>query len=234
MISLLHPSRSRIERSKETIDKWRSRAGQNAEYEIIISIDSDDNQKLEYQLHYGEHYKVLVNDNRSAIDAINKAAERARGNIMIVVSDDTDVPQNWYEKIISATNGREDFILKVNDGIQKWIITMPVMDRKYYNRFGYIYQPDYKHCFCDTEMTHVADALKKIIFRDDLRFPHEHYCVGKAKKDQINERADATWQQGMQLYLRRVRERFGLDPSIDIYNLSGNADNHLKWLKSNL
>lgn len=232
MISLLHPSRGRVDKSKATIEKWLSNSGYT-DIEIIISIDSDDPQKDLYISEYSWQ-KVIINDNRSAVDAINNAAKESKGDIIIVVSDDTDCPNNWANKILNAVSYREDFVLKVGDGIQNWLCTMPVIDRKYYERFGYIYYPEYSHMFCDTEFTHIADCLGKIIQRNDLRFPHEHYCVGKAKKDHINERADATWKQGMQLYLKRVRERFGLDSSIDIFNLSAGADSHLKWLKQNL
>lgn len=232
MISLLHPSRSRIDKSRDTMNKWISKATQKIE--LIVSVDEDDPQLELYLGDYATKFNVIQSKNRSAVDAINKAAEVSTGDILIVVSDDTDCPNDWVNKILTAVQGRQDYVLKVGDGIQNWLCTMPVIDRKYYERFGYIYYPEYSHMFCDTEFTHVADCLGKIIQRNDLRFPHEHYCVGKAKKDHINERADATWKQGMQLYLKRVRERFGLDPSIDVFNLSAGADSHLKWLKQNL
>jgi len=228
MISLLHPSRSRIDKSKATIDKWLSRA--DADVELIISIDSDDPQKELYlEAHKG--HKIIINDNRSAVDAINNAAKECTGDIMIVVSDDTDVPIHWVNKILVAVQGRSDYILKVYDGIQKWIITMPVMDRTYYNRFGYIYHPDYRHCFCDTEMTHIADILKKIIWRNDILFEHQHYCVGKAQKDAINERADASWNQGKELYLRRVMSNFNIE-NINVFDI--NNESHLNWLNNSL
>lgn len=106
------------------------------------------------------------------------------------------------------------------------------MDRVYYDRFGYIYYPEYKHMFADTEFTHVADSMHKIITREDLRFPHRHYSVTKQKPDEISKKADLTWNQGKELYLRRVRERFGLPKNIDVMNISDNS--HYRWLKANL
>lgn len=226
LISLLHPSRSRVERSKETTSKWLLRAGH--EVELIVSIDENDPSKEEYIRYYGD--KVIVNPNRSAVDAINNAAKVAKGDILIVVSDDSDCPRNWVEKIVGATHNKRDWILKVNDGIQKWIITMPIMDRNYYERFGYIYYPEYLHMFADCELAHVADVLHKVIKREDLKFPHLHYSVTRQKKDEVTIKADATWNQGKELYLKRVRERFGL--GIDVMNISDNG--HYNWLKKNL
>jgi len=104
------------------------------------------------------------------------------------------------------------------------------MDRNYYERFGYIYYPEYKHMFCDTELTHVADSLRKTLKREDLLFPHLHYSVTRTKKDDVTIKADATWNQGKELYLRRVKDKFGL--GIDVMNISDN--NHYHWLKKNL
>lgn len=226
LISLIHPSRSRVEKSKATTSKWLANAG--CDVELIVSVDNSDPQLPQY---LDAHNLVIVNNNRSAVDAINNGAKEAKGDILIVVSDDSDCPRNWGQKIIEATRNRKDWILKVNDGIQRWIITMPIMDRAYYNRFGYIYHPDYKHMFCDTEITHVADLLKKKITREDLHFPHRHYSVTREKKDEVTLKADATWNQGKQLYLQRVRESFGLK-GVDVMNISDIQ--HLRWLKMNL
>lgn len=225
MISLLHPSRQRPEKSRETIKKWISRAGSN-DIEVIQSLDTDDPLLSKYAGDY------IVNPNKSAVEAINNAARAARGDIMIVVSDDTDCPVNWYDQIMEAVSGKRDYILKVYDGIQKWIITMPVMDRAYYDRFGYVYHPDFRHMFCDTWLTHQAEALGRIIVRNDILFQHNHYCVGKSKRDEINTRADSTWEQGKAVYLKLVREHFRKGGDFGIN--SSHATQHIQWLKRTL
>lgn len=225
VISLLHPSRQRPEKSLTTCTKWMDRATGNVE--LIISLDADD--WMNYKCHSDAH--VVVDQNRSAVDAINHAAKFCSGDIMIVVSDDTDCPYNWDQHIRDATKGLDDFVLRVNDGIQRWIVTMPVIDRAYYNRFGYVYHPGFTHMFVDTHFTHVADLLGRIITRKDLHFPHLHYSTRKAQKDAVNERADATWKQGEALYLDEFRRGFGLT-GIDPWNISD--EHHKNWLRSKL
>lgn len=193
----------------QTLQNWIKRSI-NGYFEIILSLDMDDPTLDEYfELFQDVNAIRLVNRNRSAVDAINNAAKVARGNIFIVVSDDFDCPERWDERILQATEGKEDFIIKTQDGIQKWIITMPIMDRAYYNRFGYIYFPEYKHMFCDTEISCVADMLGRKIDLDIL-FPHNHYSIGKSIKDEVSEKADKTWAQGEALFIDRAANNFGL------------------------
>src|SRR3990172_5618 len=155
MISLIHPSRGRPEKSYITIQKWLINARHQHQIEVVVSCDEDDSCIFTYNKLYC--FKNIINKNKSAVDAINKAADFSGGEIMIIISDDTDCPLNWDDYLIKFTEGKTDWILKTQDGIQPWIITMPIMDRVYYNRFGYIYHPDYLHMFCDTELTCVAD-----------------------------------------------------------------------------
>lgn len=229
--SIIHPSRSRPEKSFETINKWIQRAHTD-DFEVIISLDNDEPEMIKYQEQYFNiECTVVIRDNRSAVDAINNAAKIAQGDIIIVVSDDTDCPAGWAGIISNAVAGQEDFVLKVYDNIQKWVITMPIIDRKYYNRFGYIYHPDYRHMFCDTDLTHTAELLGRIIWRNDIVFPHLHYSIAKAKRDDINDRADATWNEGKRLYLNRFRKNFGLQ-NVNPWNISN--DSHINWLRSSL
>lgn len=227
-ISILHPSRTRPQQSLATIYKWISWAVTNPE--VIISIDENDPTKDKY-IEYVEkldhpEVKLIVNKNRSAIDAINNAAKVAVGDIFIVVSDDTDCFQRWDEAILKEVEGKEDWIMKTQDGIQKWLITMTLMDRKYFNRFGYIYYPGYDHLWADTELTAVADLTGRVI-KSDLLFPHKHYSVGGSDKDELNVRNDKTWPQGEELFHRRLRKRFDLKETPGTISEPGVA----KWLR---
>jgi hypothetical protein len=208
-ISILHPSRSRPLKSFDTLTQWVNKA--DNEVEVIVSLDDDDPKRMEYNRPVTEG-RFIVNNNRSAVDAINRAAEVCTGDILIVVSDDTGCFQGWDTALLKVVEGRKDWILKCQDGIQPWIITMPVMDRTYYNRFGYVYYPEFRHLFCDTFMTCVADLLgRKIV--SDLMFPHLHYSTGKTSKDAINDRADKTWNQGLDLMIELASKGWLLQPS---------------------
>lgn len=230
MISILHPSRSRPEKSFETIKKWIERAGSES-IEVIISLDTTDPTGGLYGSFYLDcppcNRAFVYGDNRSAVDAINNAAKQAKGDILIVVSDDTDCPENWAVDLLKYTTNKTDFIAKTDDGIQDWIITMPIMDRTYYNRFGYIYHPDYLHMFVDTHMSCVADLTGRRI-RIPMTFKHLHYSVGGLQKDAVSEKADSTWAQGEALFIQQAKNNFGLvNPPGRITNIS-----YINWLRS--
>ena len=231
--SLLHPSRSRPNKSFDTTQSWlNSAAGKN--FELIVSIDENDPYKDQYlniYSNFNQHkVKVIVNKNTSAVDAINNAAKASEGDILIVVSDDTGVLYGWDKIINSAIGTHTDFVLKVYDGIQDWIVTMPIIDRVYYNRFGYVYYPEYQHMFCDTHLTHVADALGKLIIRNDILIPHEHYSVKRSERDEITKRADNTFNTGRSIYMRLLKQNLLLDQSVNIWDLSKQAKSHINWV----
>lgn len=205
-ISLIHPSRGRFKKSKDCTYTWRWLAD-DKNFELIVSIDKDD-KDAEY---YKDFYLgfTLVSENRSAVDAINNAAKVASGDILIVVSDDTVCCNGWDTAILKEVNGKTDWILKSQDGIQKYIITNPIMDRAYYNRLltlqNGIYHPGFDHLFCDTFLTCQADILGRKI-TSNLMFKHDHYSVNGTKPDELHKRNDATWKQGEETFIRLMKQ----------------------------
>lgn len=227
-ISIIHPSRHRAKLAIEVADKWLSKAKNSNEIEYIFSIDEDDIQRELYE-QSGLH--VLMSPNKSAIEAINNAAKQASGDLFIVVSDDFDCPHNWDVTLLSYLKDKRDFVVKTWDGLQPWIMTLPIMDRVYYERFGYIYYPNYKHMFCDTEMTHVGDLLNKTIIVP-MVFPHNHYTQKNGiPKDAISQKNDNTWAQGEKLYLERIYRNFDI-PEKDLKGVLRCNKEHLSWLQS--
>lgn len=212
-ISIIHPSRSRSEIANKVKQEWIDKADNEIEY--IFSLDIDDVQATKYE------GRSIFNKNRSAIDAINKGAEVAKGDLLIVVSDDFSCPEHWDTLLIEALKGKSDYCAKTLDGLQPTLMTLPIMDRVYYNRFGYIYYPEYRHMFCDQEMTAVAHMLGKAI-RLPIFFPHNHYTTGKFKRDAITARNNATWQQGEKLFNERLKFNFGIQNPVIQYS-------QIKW-----
>lgn len=215
MLSIIHPSRNRPTEAIKAINNWLDKAHCRGCIEYILSLDIDDPSVINYKP--DPKVKIVQNNNRSAIDAINNAAKICTGSIIIVVSDDFDCPIHWDAKLKYHLTGKSDFLVKTQDGIQKTLITLPIMDRAYFNRFGYIYHPDYRHMYSDQEMTAVGHLLGRVITLP-LLFPHNHYSVGKWEKDETNRRNDLTWTQGATLFKERQSINFGVeDPKIN-YN----------------
>lgn len=206
-LSLIHPSRSRPDKSVATIDTWLERTSSSAEIQLIVSVDEDDPTLELYKQAYNEEHTLIINKNRSCVDAINNAAKVATGDILIVVSDDTDCKVDWDVNLLVELQGKSDFLLKTDDGIQDYIVTMTVMDRTYYQRDGYIYHPDIFHQFADTYLTCLADIRGRLIF-SKLSFPHLHpgHSGGKLMSDALNRRNDLSWMQGQDTFIRLMKQ----------------------------
>lgn len=223
-ISLIHPSRGRPDKSLDTFDRWNSYSSNYmADSEWILSLDVDDASAYRYTKNYiGSGVDAIIfNTNKSAVDAINNAARVAKGDVFIVVSDDTEPVQNWDIKILQEVEGKTDWILKTQDGIQPWIITMPVMDRAYYNRTGNIYDPSFDHMFCDTWLTVQADISGRKI-TSNLKFPHLNDSI----KDELRQRTNGTWRQGEETFIRLIK-------SVPIEDLKKITDVAMKnWIRN--
>lgn len=210
-ITVIHPSRGRAQLCKKAFEN------------VLMGVDSDPNFS---HLHYvvaiepdqAEEYSKVFYENKtwidcretkSAIEAINFSVRSTPDvpDIIVIMSDDFVLPKGWDTMIREAVGDKTDFVLKTFDTTQKWICTLPIMDKVYYDRFGYVYNPSYKHMFADTELTHVAELLGKLIVRNDIVFPHRTEVTGN---DAINKKNNSTWAQGEALYLERVKQNFGL------------------------
>lgn len=213
-LSIIHPSRQRASQARDTINKWISRADKPEAIEYIVSVDSDDPQLSDYsalQYDIATPFKLIIKDNATAIQAINYAATKASGDLIIVVSDDTDCFLGWDTVLLNAIGDRKDFCIKTRDGIQDFIITMPIVDRDFYERVGYVYNPAYTHMYVDSDLACITWMSGHYLFLP-LEFKHLHYSKGLTKKDFINIKNDSTYASGKAIFLKRYAENFGLKP----------------------
>ena len=223
-ISVIHPSRNRPEKAKRAYDYWTKR-GEVKEW--ILSLDSDDRFLNAYYFQFrNTNAKIVVNPNTSITTAVNSGARETTGDLLIVVSDDFLCPDAWSDTLTHHLQGHTDFVARVGDGKQNWIVTLPIMDREYYKGQGYVYNPAYLHMFCDTEQTTKAELEGKMV-DVPMIFEHEHPMYGKAKADAVNQRANRTWNQGETLYLQRLKDNFG------IAEVKGKISDeaHINWIK---
>lgn len=213
MISIIHPSRGRPHKSFATIKKWVERIGVT-DFEVIIAIDATDPESGKYQELYLMNASfaatLTIGDHQSAVQAINYAAKIAQGNIMVVVSDDTDCPLNWGKRLLHAIGDAKDFVVKTNDGIQKTMVTMPIFDKLYYYRDGYVYNPIYDHLWADREYSDIAYKRKRVIKKMGLKFPHNHYSRNGGQADETTLKNEISYASGKRIYLERQKMKFGL------------------------
>lgn len=213
-ISIIHPSYGRPELAASTAKTWINRAMQPLEYLLCISYQ--DPKKYQYEELFKElPVRILYHIIPNMVKQGNYAAYFSTGNLLIQVSDDFDCPEGWDKLLIDALTGKEDFIVKTDDGVKVSginsdnIIALPILDRKYYERFGHIYHPDYKHFYGDEELSNVGDILGRKITLPIL-FEHIHYVNGKAKEDDVNRKNNKHFQSDKETFKIRKEKNFGL------------------------
>lgn len=201
MISILHPSRGRPQRAYETARKWLDNAGCDCEY--ILSLDEDDPTLSRYPLNTNETH-VIINNNKSVVEATNQAAKKAEGEILIYLSDDFDCPPLWGPMILKEfQNEDRPLIIKVDDCFQPLgiaILTIPIMNRKLYEKLGYFWHPGYKSMFVDEDLYWTSRKLGALKFSEHLKFPHLHKKDGD---DSTYQASAKNWGQGKEFFMQR-------------------------------
>ena len=143
--------------------------------EYIFCVDEDDIKSQQELL--GE--RVILNPKGTGpVSAWNIAAKASTGAVLIQMSDDWQLPPRWDQGIFDCTREALDKerVLLINDSNRKDIlVTMAIVTRKYYEKYGYLFHPGFYSMYSDNELT--ARALKdNVLFdcRHYLKFLHDH------------------------------------------------------------
>lgn len=185
-------------------------------YIILVSCDFDDEEMKDFKYEHPNVY-VVYGNSKSKIDAINRDIELFKHwDILINTSDDMVFTTKGFDLTIKQDfKGNLDQVLHYSDGNQKEnIMTMSIMGKEYYDRFGYVYHPDYKSLWCDAEATEVAVMLGKYEYMGDdkVLFRHMHPAWGLAESDEQYKKTEAQemWDADYKVILERKAKNYYL------------------------
>lgn len=222
-ILLKCPTRSRPQRIISTLIAYMRFANHPEQIGVAISCDDDDVTMSRNLVHEELHrilgktawHRIFMSPNKSKIEACNANMNEIEWewDIVVLVSDDM-IPQvkGWDDVIRSHmtskfpdTNG----ILWFNDGFQgEKLNTLCVFGRQMYNHFGYIYHPEYKSLFCDTELTDLCrtELKDRCLYVPYCIIRHEHPGTGyQQNMDALYQHNQKFWSQDMHTYIRRKK-----------------------------
>lgn len=225
-ISILHASFGRPELGTSTAKKWLERAKNPDRIEYIMCLsdkDTVDNQHWYLELvdqHNSSKGKSAIQvfncPEASLVAQTNLAVKYATGNLYINVCDDSDCPEHWDTLLLQGIHEAKEkkgidsfFTVKVRDGIQPFLQTMPIIDKEWYDKFGYFFYPEYTHQYIDSDLSMTSHRLGRTLYVD-LLFQHLHYSIGAMKKDSTNEKNDATADSGSIIFGKRGGRNFDL------------------------
>jgi hypothetical protein len=188
---------------------------------FIVSCDNDDETMnndgiKEYVSELTEiNIELCYNDNKSKIEAVNNDIDGIDFDIVLLASDDMVPVINGFDTIIKnkmiESYPDTDGVLWFNDGYQgNKLNTLSILGKKYYDRFNYIYNPEYKSVWCDNEFMDVANILNKQTYFDEIIIRHEHPDWGFGKNDFTHEENMKNESSDRTVYNERKSINFGL------------------------
>jgi len=211
------PTRSRRKQFFETFDKYQQFITEPTT-KFLITIDEDDsdmnNDEVLAILESYENVTFVVGKSNSKIHAINRDINKNDDWDIILLASDDMIPQvKGFDKVIntlmSSNYPDTDGILFFNDGFKgQELNTLCILGKKYYERFGYIYYPEYKSTWCDNEFMMVGNILKRQKYFPMVIIKHEHPDWGYGKHDIIHHKNHSDLSFDMNLYKDRKSKNF--------------------------
>jgi len=187
--------------------------------QIIVTCDIDDvdmNQPhVKEVLNNYDNVKVCYGENNSKVEAVNADLEGEIFDIVLLASDDMTPVKKGFDTIIKQKMEKHypdtDGILWFNDGYQgNRLNTLCILGKKYYDRFNYIYFPDYISVSSDNEFMTVGNILGKQTYFEEIIIQHQHPDWGHGIRDKIHSLNSKHERHDRELYNKRKISNFGL------------------------
>jgi hypothetical protein len=212
------PTRNRKNKFFKVLKQYQNLCEDIESTQFLITLDNDDDEMNSSEVNdifnTFKNVKVVYGNSDSKIHAINRDIELANEwDIILLASDDMVPKVKGYDNIIR--NKMKEFypdtdgILWFNDGHQGTRLnTLSILGNKYYNRFGYIYQPEYKSVWCDNEFMLVGNLLEKQTYFDEIIIEHEHPDWGYGGRDDIHQINSKNETHDRTLFMNRKEKNF--------------------------
>ncbi len=217
------PTRDRPEQFFQVLDKYYDLLENPKDTEFCITIDHDDktmnNEIVLRKLDSYENLYWHLGNSKTKIEAVNADIEQVQNFDILLLASDDMIPQvKGYDEDIRRDMEKyfpnTDGILWYFDGTRRDLNTLSILGRNYYNRFGYIYHPEYKSLFCDAEFTKVGKILKKQQFIDKVIIKHDHPKTDGLNYDSLYLQNDTYYAADRQFYRSRRQIKFELKKSL--------------------
>jgi hypothetical protein len=223
------PTRGRPDKFFNVLDQYINLASDCSKLAFLISMDFDDqsmnNDSVKEKLEsYKNKTKIIYfyGNSKSKIQACNADLEKVKGwDILMLASDDMIPVIHGYDdtirKDMNDNFADTDGVLWYNDGGQNNINTLSILGRKYYDRFGYIYHPDYISLWCDNEFTDISLNLNKCYKSETVIIEHQHPAWQKGQYDELYLKNESYFNIDKETYIRRKQNNFEDNKKILIY-----------------
>lgn len=211
-------SRSRPEKFFQAIANIKLMSA-TEDYQFCFKLDEDDPKLHEYL----EGLKKLdllssvkLGRSTSKVDAINRDITETDWSILINMSDDIRFTVWNFDDIIRKDIDEDTFLHYPEPFADKQcliqnkppISVVSIMDKIYFNRFGYVYHKSYNSLWGDNEATEQARNLKRHKWVNKIIFSHDHPQTGRANMDDQYKRTESFYNTDKINFNRRRSRGF--------------------------
>jgi len=214
------PTRGRRNKFLKVFNTYQKKLSGNNSVKFLISLDTDDDEMnsdvvKEVLSQYGNTL-VIYGNSENKIHAVNRDIDKINEWDIVLLASDDMIPQvNGYDEVIITKMKYHypdtDGVLFFNDGFQgNKLNTLCILGKKYYDRFGYIYYPEYKSTWCDNEFMDVANLLGKQTYFEEVIIKHEHPDWGYGSSDEIHKSNYENLNYDKNVYNKRKEVNFNL------------------------
>jgi len=214
------PTRGRRSKFFNVLKKYELFLSKEVEYQFLITMDEDDkemnNTEVIEILKTFNNLSFFYGNSKSKVEAVNNDIDKVKDwDILLLASDDMIPVEKNYDKIIIDEMKKEfsdtDGVLFFHDGfVKNKVNTLSILGKKYFDRFNYIYYPEYLSTYCDNEFTEVADILHKQKYINKIIIRHEHPDHGFGSRDFVHYNNMLNEKHDSSLFLKRKKDNFNL------------------------
>lgn len=222
-----YASRGRAEWFKKAVNNITETI-HTKDYLILVSADEDDEQmncdNIKWFCGLNEHIKLVYGKSDSKIHAINRDMEQSGDwDVLVCMSDDMTFNEYGWDNVIRNKMNQcfpdGDCFLHFSDGyVKDALATMSIMDRKYYERDGYVYHPSYKSFSSDAEAYYVAMMRERHMYFPEVLANHQHPTNTKIGNDALYKANSLHTEHDTETYFERLRNYFHEPTGHDILN----------------
>jgi len=223
-ILIKFPTRTRPQKFFDGLNNILNTAADLKNITIVITADEDDDTmynaetltQLKPYLALHKNIKLMFGISKSKVHAINRDMEKFTDfDICLVMSDDMEFLVYGWDNLVrdqfKQLYPNFDGNLHFNDGfVDERCCTMLIMGKRYYDRFGYLYNPEYLSLECDVEHTMVAKKLKRMAYFNNKVIRHNHPVNTSGVRDALLEITEGQGAQDKVTFDKRAAINFGL------------------------
>lgn len=213
-----YPSRNRPKRFFDGLDSIVDLTMDKDYFHVACTLDLDDysmnNEDVINKINSYPNTSIQWGYSKSKIDAINRNMPDYPFDILVNFSDDMRFNLSGFDQHIrvdmNANFPNFDGLLHYPDqDAKEWLATMFIAGRKFYDKFGFIYDPEFKSLWCDNLVQSVAQHMGKYKYCGYQINIHLNPAYGHLEKDTMFLEQQAHWGEDQAIHDRIVAE--GID-----------------------